>query len=115
MTEPASTKMRNILFGVTGIVSIALDQWPLPIALFGGVAHHFISYKVIEGYEPYMTTPFGTGASNTFEFGVRVYAAIANTVQLRAEGEQYVDLGDGDYRWKQTERRAYKLGVAYLF
>jgi signal peptidase II len=27
MTEPTSTKVRNILFGVAGLVSIVLDQW----------------------------------------------------------------------------------------
>jgi signal peptidase II len=27
MTEPASTKVRNMLFGVAGLVSIVLDQW----------------------------------------------------------------------------------------
>ena len=32
MTEPTSTKTRNILFGVAGVLSIVLDQWTKVLA-----------------------------------------------------------------------------------
>src|SRR5260221_6968133 len=46
---------------------LAMEQWPLPIALFGGLAHQFISYNIIEGYYPALFTPFGAGGSNTWD------------------------------------------------
>jgi hypothetical protein len=95
--------------------SIALQQWPLPIALFGGVAHHFITYRIVDRYYTANITPEGTAGSNAFEFGLTVYASVLRTIQLRAEAEQYVGLGDEDFRWSQTDRRAYKLGAAYIF
>ncbi|HEY6192847.1 MAG TPA: hypothetical protein VI215_11055 [Bacteroidota bacterium] len=46
---------------------------------------------------------------------MRVYASVFKTVELRAEAEQYIGLGEEDFRWRQTDRRAYKIGLSYLF
>jgi len=91
------------------------NHWPLPIALWAGIAHHFISRTYLAGSD-YSGIPGSNGSEsiNTVEAGLRLYFKITRSTELRAEGHQFFRLGDEPLDQAQTNRTAYSVGLAFL-
>ena len=89
----------------------ALKHWILPITIFGGISHHFISLKYIGGgdYDGNIGYDHNIG-SNTLELGLKVYYIIVEPIEIQAEAHQFFGLGND--RWRHKGRRAYTLGIA---
>ena len=94
----------------------ALEQWPVPIALFVGAAHQVIARRDLGGEDLTGTRGSdGSESANTLEAGLRAYARIGNAVELRAEAHQFFRLGSDIVDMRQTGRRAYTLGCAIFY
>lgn len=95
---------------------LADEHWPLPIALFGGLSHHFIARTYIGGGdESGKVGSDGTESVNTIEAGLRVYLKIAGPVELRGEVHQFFRLGNESLDIGQNGRRAYTIGLGLIF
>lgn len=91
------------------IPSLADEHWTVPVAIFGGIAHQFMSITYVGGEDNGGRTGSDhTAASNTLELGLRISLAISDPIQLRAEAHQLFELTNEYSR----HRRAYKLGVS---
>lgn len=95
--------------------SLVAEHWPLPIALFGGIAHHFIGRTYVGGEDYFWGIGSdGTEASNTVEAGLRAYFKIVESLELRGEVHQFFRLGNQRVDMSQRDRRGYTVGLALL-
>jgi hypothetical protein len=93
-----------------------LPHWPIPIGIFTGVAHHFITATYIGGFA-YDGRPGHdfTADATTLEFGLNIEVEVFGPIIIRGEAQQYVGLGSKDFDRLQKDRRSYKVGFALLF
>lgn len=93
-----------------------LPHWPLPIGIFTGVAHHFISGKYVSG-SGFDGRPGQdlAGDATTFEIGLNAEVEVLGPIAVRVEVQQFVPLGSKEFDQLQKNRRAYKVGLALTF
>ena len=91
-----------------------LAQWPLPIVLWGGVAHQFISLNDL-GYEDFTGSRGYDHAigTNSWEFGGRAMIGLTKKVGLQLEARQLYYLGDELSGLSRDERWNVNLGVGF--
>lgn len=96
--------------------SSALKEWPLPIAIFGGLTHHFVSLTYLGG-EDFFGNP-GHDASTSLtsaEAGMRLFARTAQSLEFRLELRGVYAIRRGDFLLNADERRVIDAGVEYSF
>jgi hypothetical protein len=96
------------------VPQLADANWVLPVAVIGGISHHFISEKFIGG-SSWVSGGHRDGAysTNALEGGLRVFLNVTNSIQLRAEGVTSLGLGD-DLLAKNTRgRTVLTAGIAF--
>ncbi len=93
-----------------------LPHWPLPVGIFAGVGHHFISGKYVGGFglDGAPGQDFTVGAT-TLEIGLNAEADLLGPIAVRGEVQQFISFGDGEFDRLQKNRRAYKVGLAFTF
>jgi hypothetical protein len=93
-----------------------LPHVPLPIGIFTGVAHHFISVRYVGGFgfDGKAGHDYSDGVT-TFEIGVNGEVDVFDQIAIRAEVQQFVPLGSKEFDRAQKNRRAYKVGLAFTF
>jgi hypothetical protein len=111
-TENAVYSIRgNILGARIALNPSKLDEhWSLPITVFGGIAHQFISPTYVGGSNQISGTEYlGSNAINSFEFGVSAFARIFDAVELHAQVQQLFAISE------VSKRLSCSAGVNYVF
>lgn len=93
-----------------------LPHWPLPVGVFTGLAHHFISGKYVGGFglDGRPGRDF-TRSGNTFEAGINAELEALGPIAVRGEIHQLFPLGNEWLDRMQKNRRAYTVGLAVHF
>jgi len=93
-----------------------LPHWPLPVGVFSGFAHHFISRRYVGGfgYDGKHGQDFADDA-NTVEIGLNAEVDVLGPIAIRGEVQQFIPLGNDYFSQMQKNRRAYKVGLAFRF
>jgi len=90
--------------------SKADEHWVLPIDLFVGFAHQFISPTYADGpSEPTGSEYMGPTGINSFEIGISAYASIFDTIELSAQIQQLFAISE------VSKRLSYSVGFNYVF
>jgi hypothetical protein len=91
-----------------------IDNWYIPIDIFGGIAHHFIKRKYVGGidWNGIVGTDYASGTT-TGEVGLMAHVNITGLLSIVAEVQQYFPFGNNDFDRLQKDRRAYKIGLSY--
>lgn len=107
-----STRGHIIGGRIAFVPSLAAEHWPLPITIFAGLAHHFVSVRYVGG-EDFAGTRGndGTRTSNTFEIGLSGFVNISDFMQFRAEAHQFFGLSDDPRAHSHKGRRAFTIGL----
>ncbi len=95
------------------LLAHVLPHWPLPLGVFAGVAHHFISGTYIGGFglDGMPGRDYSDGVT-TLELGLNAKADLFEPIAIRAEVQQFVPLGTKEFDRAQKNRRAYKIGLS---
>ena len=93
-----------------------LAHWPLPIGVFAGASHEFLSKRYVGGHD-YYGRPGNDYAEDvtTLEIGLNVEVEILSPLAIRGEIRQLFPLGDREVDQRQKGRRAFTIGVAAIF
>jgi len=93
-----------------------LAHLPLPIGVFAGGSHEFLSSRYVGGHD-YYGRPGNdyTEEVTTLEIGLNVEVEILSPLAIRGEIRQLLPLGDREVDQLQKGRRAYTIGVAAIF
>jgi len=88
-------------------------EFPLPVGIFAGFAHHFISVEYVGGlgFDGKPGHDY-TQTLNTFELGLNIDVSVLGPINLRGEVHQLFPLGNESTNATQRGRRAYKVGLA---
>ena len=99
-------------FRFTFLPSQIAPEWPLPVGVFGGIAHHFMSATYVGGLglDGKPGQDFTQGSS-TFELGLNAHLSILGPIKIGGEVHQYFPLSDEYLDRTQKNRRAYKVGL----
>jgi hypothetical protein len=93
---------------------LLLAQWPLPIVVWGGVAHQFISLNDL-GYTDFA----GSGGydhaigANSWEFGGRALIGLTNKIGLQLDARHLYYLGDELPGLSRDNRWNVNLGIGF--
>jgi hypothetical protein len=92
-----------------------LAHWPLPVGVFAGASHEFLSIRYVGGHD-YYGRPANdyTEDVTTLEIGLNVEVEILSPLAIRGEIRQLFPLGDQEVDQRQKGRRAYTIGVAAI-
>ena len=97
------------------------ENWTLPLGIFIGTSHHFISSKCVGGFDFASNTCSSgyddiTGNSTTLEFGLMSSDLnLFGPLVLRGEIKQFIPLGDSQFDQFQKNRRAFNVSIGYKF
>ncbi len=121
ITEPLRVADMVTYSGQTHIIGARLTflpakvapEFPLPVGIFGGFAHHFTSVQYVGGFgfDGKPGHDF-TQSLNSFELGISVDVSIIGPINIRGEIHQLFPLGIESTNQTQKGRRAYKVGLA---
>ncbi|HUL44295.1 MAG TPA: hypothetical protein VLY03_08055 [Bacteroidota bacterium] len=85
-------------------------NWILPLQVFGGIAHYFISAKYVGGVNYSGGTDyFGPNSGTSLEFGLKSSINLSESFGLRAEGHRLFPIED------RAGRFVYSVGTNYIF
>lgn len=103
-------------FNLAFYPSLGLKEWPLPIAILGGITHHFVSLTYLGGSDGLGNRGYDASTSLTSaEVGIRLYARTAGPLELRLELREIYPIRRGDFLDQASERRVIDAGFAYSF
>jgi len=111
-----SSKSHIVGFRLAFFPADMAPEWTLPIGIFAGIAHHFVSIHYIGGFG--IDGKPGHDFSeylNTFELGLNTDFSIIGPLGMRAEIHQFFPTAGKQIDKAQKGRRAYKVGLALQF
>jgi hypothetical protein len=97
---------------ITFLPAMAGKEMPVPVGIFAGIASHFIRARYVGGSD-LMGNPGRdySKTSTTAEIGVNAFVQLRRRLSVTAELQQYFRLESDSFGRRQTNRRAYKIGL----
>jgi hypothetical protein len=94
----------------------ATERWPVPIAVWGGFARHFIHRAYAYGSDGLGTVPTsGEEPISTMEAGVKLYVPLGSRLEASAEIHKYFGIGNTRPERDRVDTRAASIGLAMRF